>query len=69
MKELLRMGDILILKSGMERKYTLDYKWIIDNFYDDDLNCITNDRFSVTQILRPEYEVIYRRVRKKVDLQ
>lgn len=65
MKELLRMGDILILKSGMERKYTLDYKWIIDNFYDDDLNCITNDRFTVTQILRPEYEVIYRRVRKK----
>jgi len=59
MKKLLQEGDVLILKSGIERKYTPEYKWLIDNFYDNNLNCITNDKFTIIEILRPHYETIY----------
>ena len=66
MKELLQEGDVLILKGGIERKYTPEYKWLIDNFYDNDLNCITNDKFTIIKVLRPEYKVIYEKVKKRV---
>ena len=67
MKELLQEGDILVFKSGTERKYTHLDKWMIDNFYDDNLVCKTNDKFTVVEVLRPTYEVVFKRdVNKKI---
>lgn len=66
MKEQLQEGDILIFKSGTKREYTHRDEWMIDNFYDEDLNCTTNDKFTIVQVLRPEYEVIYEKVKVKV---
>ena len=67
MKELLQEGDILVFKSGTERKYTHLDKWMIDNFYDDNLVCRTNDKFTVVEVLRPTYEVVFKRdVNKRI---
>ena len=52
-------GDILVFKSGTKKEYTSKDKWLIDNFYDKNLNCITNDKFTIIEILRPHYETIY----------
>lgn len=37
----------------------------MENFYDDKLNCLTNDKFTIIKILRPHYEVIYEKVKTK----
>lgn len=67
MKEQLQEGDILVFKSGTERKYTHLDKWMMDNFYDDNLVCRTNDKFTVVEVLRPTYEVVFKRdVKKKI---
>lgn len=65
MREQLQEGDILVFKSGTERKYTHLDKWMIDNFYDDNLVCKTNDKFTVVEVLRPTYEVVFKRDAKK----
>ena len=65
MKEQLQEGDILVFKSGTERKYTHLDKWMIDNFYDDNLVCKTNDKFTVVEVLRPTYEVVFKRDAEK----
>ena len=64
----LQENDILIFKSGTKREYTSRDKWMFDNFYNQDLTCRTNDKFTIIQVLRPKYEVIYERgkVLKKV---
>ena len=67
MKEQLQEGDILVFKSGTERKYTHLDKWMIDNFYDDNLVCKTNDKFTVVEVLRPTYEVVFKKdVQKRI---
>ena len=61
MKEQLKEGDILVFKNGHKKEYTHRESWTIEQFYDDDLNCITNDKFTIIKVLRPEYEVVYER--------
>lgn len=55
----LQENDVLVFKSGVKKEYTEREKWLFDNFYDKNLNCLTNDRFTVVKVLRPHYEVVY----------
>ena len=59
MKSLLQEGDILVFKSGTKREYTQKDNWMFEHFYDQDLTCKTNDKFTVVKVLRPHYEVIF----------
>lgn len=54
-------NDILVFKNGNKKEYTSNDKWLFENFYDKDLVCITSDKFTIMQVLRPHYEVIYNR--------
>ena len=55
----LQENDVLIFKNGHRKEYTDRDKWLMENFYDKKLNCLTNDKFTVIKVLRPHYEVIY----------
>ena len=61
----LQENDVLVFKNGHRKEYTDRDKWLMKNFYDDKLNCLTNDKFTIIKILRPHYEVIYERVKTK----
>ena len=61
----LQENDILVFKNGHRKEYTDRDRWMLENFYDDKLNCTTNDKFTIIKILRPHYEVIYERVKTK----
>lgn len=60
----LQENDILVFKSGTKREYTTKDKWMFENFYDKELNCLTNDKFTIVKILRPHYEVVFTRETK-----
>ena len=68
MKEQLQEGDILVFKSGTKREYTHKDAWMIENFYDSDLNCLTNDKFTIVKVLRPHYDTIYYKTKQRIKI-
>ena len=64
----LKNNDILIFKNGNRSIYTSDRKKIIQQYYDDNLNCLTNDDYSIIRIYRPHYELIFgdSKIKRKV---
>lgn len=57
----LQENDVLVFKNGHRKEYTDRDKWLIDNFYNDNLECSTSDKFTIIQVLRPHYEEIFNR--------
>ena len=58
-------GDILIFANGEKREVGTNILWLLKEYYDENLNCITNPDFNIVQILRPEYKVIYSKEEEK----
>ena len=55
----LKNNDILIFKNGSRAIYTSDRKTIIEQYYDNELNCLTNDDYTIIRIYRPHYDLIF----------
>ena len=62
----LRPNDILEYKNGEKCMLYEQYYWALLEFYDDDLNHVYNDDYSIAKVYRPEYEVIFERAKGKV---
>lgn len=58
-KNELQTNDLLIFKNG--HTAILDYTklHIIENYYDNNLNCLTNDDYSIVKIYRPTYDLVF----------
>lgn len=56
-------NDVLIYKNGEKAVLYAQYYWTILKFYDDDLNHVYNDDYTIIEVLRPHYERIYDRVK------
>lgn len=54
----LKNNDILIFKNKNKMIYSEHKKWLIEQYYDDELNCLTNDDYTIIRIYRPHYELI-----------
>lgn len=64
-KSNLQKGDLLVFKNN--HKAFLDegrYK-IIQEYYDDELNCLTNDDYTIIQVYRPEYQLVFEKEKEK----
>lgn len=59
-------NDLLIFKNG--EKYILyqQYYPMVLKLYDDNLNHVYNDEYTIIEVLRPHYERIYERGKSKV---
>lgn len=55
----LKNNDILIFKNGSRVIYSKHKKWIIEQYYDNELNCLTNDDYTIVKIYRPYYELVF----------
>ena len=60
-RAIVKIGDILELKNGKKVTVGKNTFWILQEYYDDELNCMTNDGDSVLRIYRPVYTVISER--------
>ena len=58
-------NDVLIYKNGEKSVLYEQYFWMILKFYDDDLNHIYNDDYTIIDVLRPHSERIYEKDYKK----
>ena len=54
-------NDVLIYKNGEKAILYAQYYWTLLKFYDDNLNHIYNDDYTIIEVLRPHYERIYDR--------
>ena len=57
----LKVGDLIEFKSGKKKTINMNDFIILKQFYDDELNCTTNDDYTIISIYRPFYETIYSR--------
>ena len=57
-------NDVLIYKNGEKAILYAQYYWTLLKFYDDDLNHVYNDDYTIIEVLRPHYERIYDREKK-----
>ena len=59
-------NDVLIYKNGEKAVLYEQYFWMILKFYDDDLNHVYDDDYTIIEVLRPHYERIYEKDYKKI---
>lgn len=65
-KSELQENDLLVFKNNHKAFLTQDRYKIIQEYYDDDLNCLTNDNYTIIQVYRPEYQLVFERSKGKV---
>lgn len=53
-------GDIITYKNGKKKTINKGDFWVLQEYYDDDMNCI-RDEFTIISIERPYYDTIYSR--------
>ena len=59
-------NDLLIFKNGEKSILYAQYYPMILKLYDDDLNHVYNDDYTIVEVLRPHYESIYEREKENV---
>lgn len=59
-------NDLLIFKNGEKSVLYPQYYPMILRLYDDDLNHVYNDDYTIVEVLRPHYESIYEREKENV---
>ena len=59
-------NDVLIYKNGEKGVLYEQYYWMLLKLYDDNLNHIYNDDYSIIEVLRPRYERVFERDKGKV---
>lgn len=64
-KSELQEGDLLVFKNNHNAFLTQDRYKIIQEYYDDELNCLTNDNYTIIQVYRPEYKLMFEREKGK----
>ena len=59
-------NDLLIFKNGEKSILYAQYYPMILRLYDDNLNHVYNDDYTIIEVLRPHYERIYDREKENV---
>jgi hypothetical protein len=62
----LQENDLLVFKNNHKAFLTQDRYKIIQEHYDNELNCLTNDNYTIIQVYRPEYKLMFEREKGKV---
>ena len=57
----IEQNDILIFKNGMSMLFHENQRWILNAFYDENLKCKTDDRYSIVRVMKAEYKEKRRR--------
>lgn len=60
-KDELKRDDILIFKNNDKAVLGADNLYIINEFYDNELNCLKDDNYTVQKVYRPVYQLVYER--------
>lgn len=60
-KEELKKDDILIFENNSTMVLGANNMYVLDQYYDDQLQCIDKPEYSVEKIYRPQYIKIYQR--------
>lgn len=58
-------NDLLIFKNGEKSILYQQYYSMFLKLYDDDLNHVYNDDYTIVEVLRPHYERIYEKGKQK----
>ena len=51
----LKEKDVVVFKNGKQTEYDNISQWVLDEFYDENLICKRDDRYTIVDVLRPYY--------------
>ena len=57
----IKNGDILCFRNGDILEYGENQWWILQRFYNENLECVVNAEFSIDKIIRSKVGIIYQR--------
>ena len=55
----IKNDDILYFRNGEAVQYGEKKRWVLDTFYNDNLECITNEDLDIVKIVRENNKEIY----------
>ena len=61
----LQVGDIVFFKNGNKLVLNEFRIAIIEGHYTDNLECIKDDTYTITKVIRPTYETLFERGKDK----
>lgn len=57
----IKSGDILYFRNGDILEYGENQWWILQSFYNENLECVANAEFSIDKIIRSKVGIVYQR--------
>lgn len=64
-KEELKKDDVLVMRNNHSLVLGANNMYVIREYYDDELNCIKDDNYTIIQVYRPEYKLMFEREKGK----
>ncbi len=61
----LKKDDILVMKNNHSLVLGANNMYVIREYYDDELNCIKDDNYTIEKVFRPEYKIVFEREKGK----
>ena len=57
----LKVGDLVIFKNQKQMVLEVWHLKTLNELYDSDLNCLTNDDYTIIEVRRPSYFNVFKR--------
>lgn len=61
-KDELLPNDILKFQNGKQIILSQNNFWVINQFYDNDLDCLNNPEYNIIAVFRPSYDLVYSKI-------
>lgn len=62
----IKIDDVIYLRDGRKIIINAVQFWILRDYYDENLCCISGSDFDIVRVERPYYEVLYEEEKRKV---
>ena len=65
----IKPNDIVEFKNGKKIIVDNQSMWILNEFYDENMNCFKKEEYTIIKVIRPYYEEIYNRYENKTAVE
>ena len=65
-KSEIKIGDILLFKNGKKVVFGISNRYVLKEYYNEELKCLTNSDYDIVKVLRPKHKIVYEKDTNKL---